>query len=112
MISVIIQGQIINMRATFCIVVCFGLVMSCLALDCPDCDIKACRNPGLCRLGKTTDVCGCCPVCYKGVGDECGGPWNVFGVCAHHLSCVRLPGPKGRDPITEFNNKGRCLALP
>uniref|UniRef100_A0A4Q8K956 U46-Sparatoxin-Hju1a_1 n=1 Tax=Heteropoda jugulans TaxID=1358901 RepID=A0A4Q8K956_9ARAC len=89
-----------------------ALIVSCLALDCPECNRDICKDPGPCRFGQTTDACGCCPVCYKGVGEECGGPWNVFGLCANHLSCIRLSGEKDTDPIREFNAVGKCLALP
>ncbi|KFM81052.1 hypothetical protein X975_06451, partial [Stegodyphus mimosarum] len=78
------------MKTLLCLVVISVMVVYCLTLDCPGCDLSACKDPGPCRFGKTKDVCACCPVCYKGVGEECGGPWNVKGVCADHLTCVRL----------------------
>ncbi|GFR04110.1 IGFBP N-terminal domain-containing protein [Trichonephila clavata] len=100
------------MRAAFCFVVVIAVIVSCLALDCPDCDIEMCKDPGTCPLGKTTDICGCCTVCFKGVGEECGGPWGVFGQCANHLSCIKIPGRERNDPVSDFNNAGRCYALP
>ncbi|GFU41718.1 IGFBP N-terminal domain-containing protein [Nephila pilipes] len=100
------------MRTVFCLVVIIAVIAGCLALDCPDCDIEMCRDPGTCRLGKTTDICGCCPVCFKGIGEECGGPWDAYGKCANHLSCIRIPGRERNDPVGDFNAVGRCYALP
>merc|ERR1719228_1055598 len=39
-----------------------------------------------CQLVK--DVCGCCDVCAKTEGEECGGPWNITGICADGLTCA------------------------
>ncbi|GIY57271.1 single insulin-like growth factor-binding domain protein-1 [Caerostris darwini] len=110
--SYICGSTVENMKTTFCLLVGLVLVVSTLALDCPVCFKFKCKDPGPCHLGQTTDVCGCCTVCYKGIGEECGGPWNVFGVCANHLSCIRLPEPEGEDPVHDFNTSGRCFALP
>ncbi|GFU93456.1 IGFBP N-terminal domain-containing protein [Trichonephila clavipes] len=100
------------MKAALCFVVVIAVIASCLALDCPDCDIEMCKDPGTCHLGRTTDICGCCTVCLKGVGEECGGPWGVFGKCANHLSCIKIPGRERNDPVSDFNNVGKCYALP
>ncbi|XP_015920478.1 venom protein 302-like [Parasteatoda tepidariorum] len=95
------------------LLICSALISSCLTLDCPDCDKSLCKEVEPCRHGTTTDVCGCCPACYKGIGEECGGPWNVKGVCAGHLSCIRNPSKNEKlNPIEEFNRTGKCLALP
>ncbi|XP_054712552.1 venom protein 302-like [Uloborus diversus] len=100
-----------GMKSVLWIVLVISLVVSCFGLDCPACDHSKCPKLKECKLGETTDVCGCCAVCYKTVGEECGGPWNIFGVCANHLTCIRLPRGT-EDPIKEFNSPGKCLALP
>uniref|UniRef100_A0A4Q8K5V8 U41-Liphistoxin-Lsp1a_1 n=2 Tax=Liphistius TaxID=62150 RepID=A0A4Q8K5V8_9ARAC len=98
--------------ACFLLIIC---VVGCFALDCPGCDLSRCPSldPSTCRLGSTKDACACCPVCYKTIGEECGGPWNVKGLCGGHLTCVKPPSPSGEfDPVHEFNSAGTCLALP
>ncbi|KAF6036875.1 hypothetical protein EB796_004815 [Bugula neritina] len=58
---------------------------------CPTCDRLFCTVRKASRLqcpgGKTTDICGCCPVCAKQVGDPCGGEWNYLGKCDVGLYC-------------------------
>ncbi|XP_059174639.1 CCN family member 3-like [Physella acuta] len=36
----------------------------------------------------TTGVCGCCPVCAKQEGEECGGDLAYRGKCDRDLDCV------------------------
>ena len=45
-------------------------------------------------------MCGCCDVCAKVEGEECGGPWDLNGKCDKGLKCVH------KEP--EFNAKGIC----
>nr|XP_039260366.1 venom protein 302-like [Styela clava] len=40
------------------------------------------------RVGKVRISCGCCPVCAKQKGDECGGAWFHRGKCDTCLECV------------------------
>ncbi|GBN95742.1 hypothetical protein AVEN_257010-1 [Araneus ventricosus] len=47
-----------------------------------------------------------------GVGEQCGGPLNIFGVCVDHLSCVHLPEGEPDDPTHASNTVGICIALP
>ncbi|CAG0885442.1 unnamed protein product [Cyprideis torosa] len=56
-------------------------------LSCPFCNKAECKNIGLCPAGVTMDVCGCCPVCSKGPGEKCGGPWGILGKCGTGLTC-------------------------
>ncbi|XP_067132100.1 venom protein 302-like [Centruroides vittatus] len=95
----------------------FLVAISCIAvsyaLDCPDCDKSKCSPHGVCSVGIVTDVCGCCDVCAKNVGEECGGPWNVFGLCGSKLVCLKKPPPPDvKDHVTwYFNQKGRCVTF-
>lgn len=61
------------------------------SMICPTCDRLFCTVRKASRLqcpgGKTTDICGCCPVCAKQVGDPCGGEWNYLGKCDVGLYC-------------------------
>ncbi|CAL1272416.1 unnamed protein product [Larinioides sclopetarius] len=96
------------MKKTLCLTITFGLILSSFAFNCPNCDLQGCRNPGSCPRGKTSDLCKCCP----GIGEQCGGPLNTFGVCMAHLSCVPLPEGQPNDPTHSSNVVGICLALP
>uniref|UniRef100_A0A482ZH43 U29-Theraphotoxin-Sfo1a_1 n=1 Tax=Selenotholus foelschei TaxID=1905327 RepID=A0A482ZH43_9ARAC len=81
------------------------------AFTCRVCDPKNCPefNPKDCKVGITKDVCNCCPVCYKNVGETCGGPWNMFGVCARHLTCTKPFSPSVTiDPFNDFDAEGKC----
>ena len=51
--------------------------------------------------GITTDMCGCCPACAKVVGEKCGGPWFITGVCDKGLECKR--------DLNNFNSIGVCV---
>lgn len=58
---------------------------------CPTCDRLFCTVRKVsklkCKGGVTTDICGCCPVCAKQVGEPCGGEWNYLGKCDEGLYC-------------------------
>nr|API81342.1 venom toxin [Hemiscorpius lepturus] len=43
--------------------------------------------PNDCENGVTKDYDGCCAICAKGEGEECGGLWNDYGVCGVDLVC-------------------------
>lgn len=61
------------------------------SMICPPCDRLFCtvrkESRLKCRGGTTTDICGCCPVCAKQVGEPCGGEWNYLGKCDAGLYC-------------------------
>ena len=57
-----------------------------------------------CRGGTVSDLCGCCDVCAKVVGEECGGPFNMLGTCDEGLHCD-IPDPE------DMNAHGECVEL-
>lgn len=80
--------------------------MSCLPCDQINCVNKTEEE---CSVGTVFDVCGCCRVCAKNLGEVCGGPWKVFGTCGKGLECVLPPSPPGVDRFAyEFNAEGVC----
>ena len=44
------------------------------------------------------DACGCCDVCGKVFGEECGGLWNMNGKCGRGLKCDQGEGPLRQFP--------------
>ncbi|XP_045592587.1 venom protein 302 [Procambarus clarkii] len=64
------------------------------AVDC-SCEHARCTtlDPVDCRSGVTKDMCGCCTVCAGVLGEECGGPWNIYGDCGTGLECHQDPCP-------------------
>ncbi|XP_076038475.1 venom protein 302-like [Oratosquilla oratoria] len=71
-------------------------------LRCIKCSDTVCDhlNPATCLWGPKKDVCGCCLVCAKGLGEVCGGPWFSSGRCGRGLRCLR--------DETDFNSEGVC----
>ncbi|CAG0887324.1 unnamed protein product [Cyprideis torosa] len=67
-------------------------------------NLLQCQEVGPCPVGETLDECGCCPVCYKDVGEVCGGPLNAQGTCAPGMICVGAVRA-GAD----FNGRGVCI---
>ena len=58
---------------------------------CVSCSLVRCAKP-LCKSEDLVvkDPCGCCDVCAKRqIGEECGGPNNVYGACEDHLVCKK-----------------------
>ena len=43
-----------------------------------------------CRYGLVKDVCGCCNVCGKGLGELCGGINDIEGKCGPGFECVTV----------------------
>lgn len=39
-------------------------------------------------VGQVLDICHCCKVCAKDVGEKCGGIYGIYGKCAEHLTCL------------------------
>uniref|UniRef100_A0A1E1WVU2 Putative insulin-like protein growth factor binding protein n=1 Tax=Tityus obscurus TaxID=1221240 RepID=A0A1E1WVU2_TITOB len=82
-----------------------------VSLSCRPCDKSACKqlSEADCPVGITSDTCGCCQVCAKNAGEDCGGPWKVYGRCGKGLECVKPPSPSGDDSyLYQFNSKGKC----
>ena len=73
----------------------FSLAIStCSARDC-FCNQLVCDSDiSNCSAGVTTDPCGCCHVCARGLGETCGGEGEVAGVCGAGLTCEiqAIPG--------------------
>ncbi|XP_067132099.1 venom protein 302-like [Centruroides vittatus] len=88
-------------------------IIATYALDCPPCDKSACQPHGRCRAGVVKDICNCCDVCAKTLGEECGGPDDIYGKCASWMVCARpFPPPKDVDYKTwHKNQKGKCSPL-
>lgn len=49
-----------------------------------------------CKAGIARDICHCCLVCAKALGEECGGFDRVYGTCGKNLTCISSRGPFGR----------------
>jgi hypothetical protein len=60
-----------------------------------------------CKGGRVKDVCGCCPACAKVIGEECGGPWNIAGICDSGLECIK--SKQVIEEMGEINAHGKCL---
>ena len=56
-----------------------------------------------CIGGVGLDACGCCQHCMKVDGEECGGPWSLYGKCDRGLECRAKNGEE-----RNFNDEGRC----
>lgn len=88
------------MKTTLCAALLFlGLVALAKSMpSCPNCLEVHCHPEEDCAHGATKDECGCCDVCAKGLGEECGGYRNHGGTCAENLICKpnlvihQLPG--------------------
>lgn len=64
----------------FIIVVFLHTVTKCNARDCV-CNQLVCDfDTSNCSYGVTTDPCGCCQVCARGLGQTCGGEGEICGV--------------------------------
>ena len=73
------------------------------ALSCMRCDPLNCSEPSNCKGGLVSDVCGCCDVCAQVLGEECGGPWDIYGKCDAGLEC-----DADKD---DFNAQGKCINM-
>ncbi|GBN02588.1 hypothetical protein AVEN_245847-1 [Araneus ventricosus] len=62
-----------------------------LPLHCPSCEQIHCFKNGKrrlqCKGGWTLGICGCCKVCAKVEGEECGGQHDYLGKCDEDLTC-------------------------
>ncbi|XP_066963268.1 single insulin-like growth factor-binding domain protein-2 [Macrobrachium rosenbergii] len=92
------------MASHFKLLLCFSLaIVAVSGLTCINCATVKCASPESlnCQYGAVERQCGCCYECRKGVGEECGGPLNIYGTCAEGLIC------KGGDGTLR---RGRCKA--
>ncbi|XP_067120365.1 venom protein 302-like isoform X2 [Centruroides vittatus] len=77
---------------------------SCSEVDCVDKTEEDCPGVGVTKYG-----CACCYICAKKIGDVCGGPFDIFGICGRDLECVKNPSPEGNNSaIHSANSKGIC----
>ncbi|XP_019622837.1 PREDICTED: venom protein 302-like [Branchiostoma belcheri] len=69
------------------------------ALSCQTCEEVVCEEPPKCKANANyvKDVCGCCDVCAKVKGEDCGGEWNIHGICADGLICQYPEPPSTTD---------------
>jgi len=79
----------------------FGPDGQIIMVDCTSCV----RPPHPCQLVK--DACGCCDVCARTEGEECGGLWNIAGICADGLTCVNPDHGPSISPM--MNTPGVCM---
>ncbi|XP_039267333.2 cysteine-rich motor neuron 1 protein-like isoform X1 [Styela clava] len=91
------------MKSLFSIFLLIGFVSTCFGLSCLPCEKAGCKS-AVCTTKIVKDACGCCDVCSKSIGEKCGGPWNISGLCDNGLKCHRLVRP-GQ---LEFNIEGTC----
>ncbi|XP_076036979.1 uncharacterized protein LOC143022578 [Oratosquilla oratoria] len=68
------------------------------SLSCQSCKPKECRPVSYenCHAGVVLDTCGCCLVCAKGDGKQCGGHFKILGSCSKGFICV--PNPNDVNP--------------
>ncbi|XP_042223644.1 neuroparsin-A-like [Homarus americanus] len=63
----------------------------CVRIEAVHCSCQNAKCTGLdpndCPNGTTKDMCECCTVCAGGPGEECGGPWHIYGDCGSGLEC-------------------------
>jgi len=75
-------------------------------LYCLSCDLV---DSSECASGELTkDVCGCCDVCAKAAGQECGGPWGVMGTCAASYLYCDFSAQEIKPDSFDFNAVGVC----
>ncbi|KAK7081027.1 Kazal-type serine protease inhibitor domain [Halocaridina rubra] len=60
-------------------------------LVCGQCDRSSCPEPGACPGGRVLDLCGCCLMCARGLGQRCDMNPNIkkeYGPCGEYLQCA------------------------
>nr|XP_039274674.1 venom protein 302-like [Styela clava] len=90
----------------FCMV-----IVACDALSCPTCNKKKCPYLYCRGRSEVPNPCECCNECAKLEGEECGGPWHIYGKCDPRrwdLDCVKGP-ICDKKPTKDFNAKGICM---
>ena len=88
-----------------------GLSLS-AGLTCAPCEKASCSPPD-CPGRIVRDVCGCCEVCARGLGERCGGHFNSLGLCDDGLVCETSP-EHGQLVVTAAKGvcKGEYLCCP
>ncbi|KAG5275571.1 hypothetical protein AALO_G00121860 [Alosa alosa] len=66
-------------------------VTTCQTLLCIPCHKVTCKDPEDCKGGLVRSICGCCNVCAKVKGEDCGGQLDLRGICDQGLKCVYPP---------------------
>ena len=81
-------------------------------ISCPPCDSdmwKCTPEDQLsCEGGLAPGACGCCKVCAKLIGEECGGFWGKDGTCDDGLECITDSDPEFGIPLFQ-QATGRCV---
>ena len=97
------------MNTVFLIAFVLSIIFTTIqSLSCVACDRWTCRPPLNCKGGLTLGVCGCCNVCAKVEGEECGGLWNLSGTCDKGLTCV-LPNVPDESGVVYQWLAGVCM---
>ncbi|XP_023239027.1 single insulin-like growth factor-binding domain protein-2 [Centruroides sculpturatus] len=104
-----------NPRLITFFIITFCLFSVSLSLKCRSCSDVICVDkteedcPG---VGVTKYGCKCCKVCAQGIGQECGGLYNIAGICGRNLVCIRPPLPEGFDEDMVNYSVGTCQEKP
>nr|XP_039267350.1 serine protease inhibitor swm-1-like [Styela clava] len=72
-----------------CLLIAIGFISTCFGLSCIPCEDIVCKTP-VCTTKIVKDECRCCDVCSKSIGERCGGPWNISGLCDNGLTCHKV----------------------
>lgn len=60
--------------------------------------------------GEVLEPCGCCKVCAKAEGEQCGGPFGISGECGEGLRC-EVEKQDVEDPYTIIALEGTCVKI-
>ncbi|XP_066947422.1 single insulin-like growth factor-binding domain protein-2 [Macrobrachium rosenbergii] len=94
--------------------VLLSLTSGSLAVNCA-CDHAKCAvlDEGDCPVGIAHDLCGCCAVCAGALGEECGGPWGIYGECGTGLECHQESCPPDTSDadcyLYYLTEPGKCI---
>ncbi|XP_053635505.1 venom protein 302 [Cherax quadricarinatus] len=66
-------------------------------LSCPRCNRSKCPEV-TCPGSVGSDICGCCPKCFKVLGEPCGGIWNHAGLCDEEFICSNPSNLRDQTP--------------
>ncbi|XP_047471570.1 neuroparsin-A-like [Penaeus chinensis] len=86
---------------------------SCIAVTC-NCNSVVCAPivPSDCPVGTAKDMCKCCSVCAGDLGEDCGGPWGIYGDCGAGLECHQETCPEDKEDAECFlyylTEPGKC----
>ena len=92
----------------FLLVLAAWIPLTSVATSCNfPCDQSSCGQPRACPQGYAMEPCGCCTLCAKLEGEECGGFGNRFGSCGIGLYCN-----KTSDSLQSTGNCTRLCEYP